>query len=324
MIYEDRVYGRVNLHPMLAELMETKPMQRLKKISQHGPTQFTASVLDITRFEHSAGVAIIIQKLGGSLEEQVAGLLHDISHTAFSHVVDFLFKNREHTYHEKFHREFIMNSKIPGILERAGMDVKHALDVHSHPLLEKPIPDVCADRTDYFYRDMFVYGALTREQVMRSLASLMNHDNEIVLKDRPSARFYADMYIKGNELMWANPLLIFWFQILADALGLGMKHGVITKQDLFLTDTEVYDRLRKSGNPEILEKLELLSKNIKLVEDSENYEIHLIPKVRWVDPKFLQNGKLVRLSSADEEYVRKLKEFKQKIDNGYFVRAEHL
>jgi len=50
-----------------------------------------------TRFDHSVGVMLLIRKLGAGsspasalLKEQVAALLHDVSHTAFSHVIDYV------------------------------------------------------------------------------------------------------------------------------------------------------------------------------------------------------------------------------------------
>ncbi|MEH6941868.1 HD domain-containing protein [Bacillus sp. JJ722] len=35
---------------------------------------------NVTNFEHSKGVMLLIRILGGSVEEQVAGLLHDVSY----------------------------------------------------------------------------------------------------------------------------------------------------------------------------------------------------------------------------------------------------
>ena len=48
-------------------------------------------------FEHSLGVYLLLRRLGADRREQVAGLLHDISHTAFSHAVDFLISSGSRT-----------------------------------------------------------------------------------------------------------------------------------------------------------------------------------------------------------------------------------
>ena len=45
---------------------------------------------------------LLIKKLGGSVEEQIAGLLHDVSHTAFSHVIDYVFDNKMKVIMKKY------------------------------------------------------------------------------------------------------------------------------------------------------------------------------------------------------------------------------
>ena len=99
------------------------------------------------------GVMLLLHKLGASVEEQVAGLLHDVPHTAFSHVIDFVFRTEKHNFHELHHERVIMGSEIQGILDKHGFDVKRILDEHKFPLLEKDLPDLCADRVDYTLRD---------------------------------------------------------------------------------------------------------------------------------------------------------------------------
>ncbi len=67
---------------------------------------------------------LLIKLLGGSIKEQIAGLLHDVSHTAFSHVIDFALENINENYHEEIFYEVIENSQIPSILSKHGYDYK--------------------------------------------------------------------------------------------------------------------------------------------------------------------------------------------------------
>lgn len=60
--------------PILAELIQTKPLQRLKNIHQRGASYLVNLNWNVTRFDHSIGAVLLIRKLGGSIEKQIAGL----------------------------------------------------------------------------------------------------------------------------------------------------------------------------------------------------------------------------------------------------------
>ena len=117
MLIRDALYGEFEIDGVLEELILSKPVQRLKEIHQAGAGFLVNSRWTITRFEHSIGVMLLIRQFGGSLEEQVAGLLHDVSHTAFSHVVDVVLENEAEDYHEELFMDVIKQSSIPAILE---------------------------------------------------------------------------------------------------------------------------------------------------------------------------------------------------------------
>jgi HD superfamily phosphohydrolase len=90
--------------------------------------------------------------LGGSELEQIAGLLHDISHTAFSHVGDYVFDNTDEDYHEKVFAEVLCKSEVPDVLLSYGYNVNQIL-YGIFDILEQPLPSLCADRLDYTLRD---------------------------------------------------------------------------------------------------------------------------------------------------------------------------
>ncbi len=60
----DRVYGRTIIQePILIELINSKPIQRLKGINQAGASQYAIEGKTVTRYEHSLGVMILLREL---------------------------------------------------------------------------------------------------------------------------------------------------------------------------------------------------------------------------------------------------------------------
>ena len=97
----------------------------------------------------------------------MAGLLHDLSHTAFSHAVDFLFASEEQNHHEQLKHEFLHRDDIVAALRPLGFRPEEFYDDSVYPLLERPIPWLCADRVDYFFRDAMACGELTAARGIR-------------------------------------------------------------------------------------------------------------------------------------------------------------
>lgn len=118
MIIHDSIYGIFETNQLLEELINTSTVQRLKNIHQGGASYLVNPKWNVTRYEHSIGTMIFISMMSGSIEEQIAGLLHDISHTAFSHVIDFALDNKKEDYHEEVFNHVVENSQIPNILKK--------------------------------------------------------------------------------------------------------------------------------------------------------------------------------------------------------------
>ena len=56
----------------------------MKDIQQHGLNHKALGEPSYTRFEHSLGVYALLKKYRASRAEQIAGLLHDVSHSLFT------------------------------------------------------------------------------------------------------------------------------------------------------------------------------------------------------------------------------------------------
>ncbi|MFC1697713.1 HD domain-containing protein [Nanoarchaeota archaeon] len=319
----DIVYGKYEIDdPVLIDIINSKPLQRLKGIYQAGASRYVFNK-NITRFEHSVGVMILLKIMGASIEEQIAGLIHDIPHTAFSHTIDFVFKNENHDYHEQFHEKLILNSEIPEILIKHGYDVKYFLDEKNFPLLEKSIPDLCADRIDYTLRDAFELlenKENIKEYVKEYIDNLMIYNNEFIFKNKEIAKKFAEDYLKFDDLSWANPIDVAIYQVMADAIKIALNENILNQDDIFSDDDFVYDKLKNSNNKSILEKLNMLNKNFKVKVDKNDPDIIGKSKLRNIDPKSYNNGDVKRASEFYPDYKEKLEEHNKKVLEGYHIK----
>ena len=154
MRWNDRVYGKVAIDdPRILALINGPTFQRLKGVRQAGPSAFAFPFKTVTRYEHSLGVYSLLDRLGASERERVAGLLHDVSHTAFSHAVDFIVSSREQDHHEELKPVFLERPDIVAGLAAMGYAPRDFYDDSVYSLLERPLPWLCADRLDYVLRD---------------------------------------------------------------------------------------------------------------------------------------------------------------------------
>lgn len=308
----DPIYGRVNItEPVLIELLRSKALKRLKDIHQQGANYFFWPEADtMNRFDHCVGVMLLIRKLGGSLKEQVAGLLHDIGHSAFSHVLDYLIDNRQHEAHEQFTQQFLKNTDIPKILRRHGFDQKQIFEHRNFSILEQSSPALCADRIDYFLRDAIGYGVLTKDQTRKILIKLANNQNAIVTTDRAIAKLMAETYLEMDREYWAtsrNSLAINYavVEIIRRALGL----GAIDFEDLWrYSDRELINYLKNLDDPEINHWFEVLHPEVMILEDSNHYDVRVYPKIRLLDPGVLKNGEVKKLSELDPDFADQLRD----------------
>ena len=92
MKYTDRIYGDVDItENVVVDIINSQAFQRLKGIDQAGYFEVYFPGTKHSRFEHSIGCYVLLKMYGASLEEQLAGLIHDVSHSAFSHTADYIF-----------------------------------------------------------------------------------------------------------------------------------------------------------------------------------------------------------------------------------------
>lgn len=288
MILEDDIYGKFEVDLVLKEIVNSKPLQRLKSISQFGlPSTYyhLGEEQCYSRFEHSVGVMLLLRKLGASIEEQIAGLIHDVSHTAFSHLIDWVKgSNVREDYHDKRHRSYVFGTKILKILKSLNLNVNEIVDERNHSLLEQKIPGLCADRIDYLLREIPV------EEARQLADNLTVVDDQIVFMDEESAFEFANLFLEKQMDHWGGYEAVVRYSLFAEILKKALDEGIITFDDFWGVDNLITERLEKYGSNEIKQLLDILKKDS--LANLPRGTKRKIKKFRYVIPEFLSENNL--------------------------------
>ncbi|MBM6648146.1 HD domain-containing protein [Bacillus sp. RIT 809] len=322
MVISDVLYGEFEVDKVLEELILSKHVQRLKGVHQAGASYLMNEKWNVTRFAHSVGAMLLIKKLGGSVEEQIAGLLHDVSHTAFSHVIDYVFDNENESYHEEIFSSVVKNSEIPAILSKHGYNYEDILlDDSKWTLLERSAPELCADRVDYTLRDMYTYGYISLEEAQNFLDDLIEVNGRMVLQNIEIAEWFTKTYYKEVIDFFMKPLNIYGNDMLSKTLKLALHKKIIHPDDFLLEDHELISKLQLCKDQEVDALLRKVHPSIEVKEDRNEYDLHQKNKVRLIDPPLLREGKIVQ-SSVVSEKIRQMSDIAyEKAVRGMYVKV---
>ncbi|MEH6705334.1 MAG: HD domain-containing protein [Galbibacter orientalis] len=287
MKYIDKIYGEFEITGVIEELINTRVFQRLKKIHQGGAIFLVNPEINHTRFEHSIGVMLLIKKLGGSSEEQIAGLIHDISHTAFSHLIDYVLEIEEEDYHEKRFEEVLRDNELNAVLKKYQLDINKFIEIENYQILEYPLPNLSADRIDYTLRDLFQIGKITRKEILWFLSGLKIVDNRIVLISEEHAKWFQSKYeflvaeyFGGEQNKGVNILMK---KIVKDCIA----KGIIQEEDFYQDDYYLIDKINRSVN---------LKKMINEINSLKIENEKITQKKRKIDPEILVDNRVLKLS----------------------------
>ena len=303
----DRVYGTIEpTDAVIIDLVNSPVLQRLKGIDQAGYAKPYFPGAEHTRFEHSLGVYEILRRYNAPLEEQVAGLIHDVSHTAFSHCIDYVLaeKAEEEAHQDKTFAAFVKSSAMPSILRNHNINIKYILNDKNFPLKETNLPDICADRIDYSLRTARVHNEITQRGVKNLLSHLQVHDRMWVFQGAPSARGYAELFKKMNDKYYAGFPSAVMFRTVGDYLRYALQQGYIDKRDLYATDREVLERIEQHQGTDSALKMLWQRMNMKAQPAARKSEAdaRVKCKSRVVDPLCWNKGAICRLSDAEPDW----------------------
>ncbi|MBS0634972.1 MAG: HD domain-containing protein [Verrucomicrobia bacterium] len=324
----ETLYGATTIRePVLLELIRSPAFERLKKIRQYGVTWFIQDEYEYTRHEHSLGVFYLVRKYGAPLDEQVAALLHDVSHTVFSHVGDYIYGHiqSDRVMQDDMHEDYLAESGLIAILKKHNL--AHAVTEEAKKgqrCFEQDKPNICADRLEYVLNGAVIDGIFAEQDIANILQHLHFKKDEWYFDDVAAAKKYASASVALPERRWGAKWHAFTYSCMGKALVKALTASLITFDEIrFSTDDVVWKKVEESKDPEIMHQLRCLKNWRQSFVDApskEEADAYIVGKFTGQDPWVMTKDGLQRLSSLDSEfkgyYARVASEQKQ----GYWIK----
>ena len=316
MLYNDLIYGKTEItEPVILALLESFAMQRLKGVDQAGYFEPFFPGTRLSRFEHSVGVYLLLRQFGAEISEQIAGLIHDVSHSVFSHCADYVFSEgsqKEQNHQDNIFDYFVRKTEIPIILMKYGFNLEYILEDKNFPLKENNLPDICADRIDYSLRTIWCYRKYAPEQAKKIktiLADLDAKDGEWIFTNYQSAQAFANLFFYANKYFYSNIESAVMFRTTGDYLKYALNKKYILEKDLYSTDTEVLQKINAHMKDDLMLQnfWARMNNKISYTNNPDNYDAQVFCKSRVIDPVCYNNGRITHISEINpiwKEVVR--------------------
>ncbi len=212
-IINDPIYGFITIpSELIYDIIAHRYFQRLRRITQMGLSYLVYPGANHTRFHHAIGCLFLMQKaiqvlqfkgVNITKEEaealQIAILLHDIGHGAFSHSLEHSIVND--ISHEEISLQFmeVLNREFNGKLHLAISIFKGE---HPKKFLNQLISSqLDIDRLDYLKRDSFYTGVAEGNVNSERLITMLNVvDDKLVVEEK--GIYSAEKFIIARRLMY--------------------------------------------------------------------------------------------------------------------------
>ena len=203
----------------MGQLVDTTEFQRLRGLRQLGVSYLVYPGAEHSRFSHGLGVSHLSRRMydalaggNGNPEDRekvvIAGLLHDIGHTAFSHLLERFFSPE--VGHETWGRRIILDgeTEVNEVLSNSEYQVREIADLLSQqpskPRFLQMIvsSQLDADRFDYLLRDAHHTGVpdgqYDLERILRVV--LLGEEERVMVMGK--GRYSVEGYLTSRYHMY--------------------------------------------------------------------------------------------------------------------------
>jgi HD superfamily phosphohydrolase len=323
----ETIWGeKIYLDGKLLAIASSDVMQRLKGVDQSGPPRYFGPKLPaFSRFDHSVGVFALLRKAGAPFIEQAAGLLHDASYTAFSHVCDHLFAKKtgeftENGYQDSVHMSFL-REHAQALAKEIGLSIED-LNPDNNPRLEQALPDMCADRIQYNIHTGVILGRISKDEAAAMVDDVVFEDGKWAFKDPELARRFAMLSLHFTQNFWGADWNVSMNIHLGKALKRAISIGLITESDIYSTDDFVLEKILNCKDEQVKVYLKQCDQQLQKIDGKKYHTEHFVPKFRGIDPLVKrEDGSFIRLSEINQEFKKEYDSVKEWCRNGFNVHV---
>lgn len=322
------IYGDAQItEPLLISLLTSGAVERLKYVRQYGVIFYAIPEINAnySRYEHSIGVLFLLRRYKAPLIEQAAGLLHDASHTVFSHVGDFFKapKNPKYSYQDEIHAWYLDKSGVGQILNNYGVTIDDVLiTTGKNKMLKDENPNLCADCLEYILKAGILTNELTIDDIKTILNDVFYADERWYFGSIKNAKKFALISLFNTEHIWggvANSLILQWT---SDALKRAIEIKEITPEEInFSIDTVLWEKLTMSKDKKIQLLLHRIMNHKKYytLSTKAKHTNHIHNKHRGIDPWVKVDNTYKRLTECDADFEREFDRVKKQVTQGWYI-----
>ncbi|MFP4006165.1 MAG: HD domain-containing protein, partial [Candidatus Hadarchaeia archaeon] len=216
----DPVLGYIGITDVERNIIDTRAVQRMRRIKQLSISSAVYPGAVHSRFSHAIGVMHIAGRMMDSLGEYVevneedwqlmrlAGLLHDVGHGPFSHTYEGILSEKLDLTHEDMGRRVLEESNLSDKISSQGYNSSELAElIFGEPETEKFLKHIItsqfdADKMDFLLRDSYFSGVQYGQvDIQRLIQAMEIIDGNIALDKKALSALEAFMIARYEMFM---------------------------------------------------------------------------------------------------------------------------